>query len=180
MLPLFDWNACPFEGCSYRKWTAAAAVDIFDTWKPSRERIATLPVKAVVTGVSGVVITYKPGLIRLDRDMPQDDLRRGDTIRTYTYLGEGFSTVWFKGRFYREFDISFAKWPDGSGCGGTHCAGTYVDLGKKAWWAKVKLQSGVIGWVNMDKAEFEGVDLLAFISPPSLFFCHMSPAPLKK
>ncbi|HET6206404.1 MAG TPA: hypothetical protein VFD98_06310, partial [Terracidiphilus sp.] len=71
-----------------------------------------------MTGVSGVVITYKPGVIRLNRDVPQDHLRRGDTILTYTYRGEGFSTVWFKGRFYREYDITFTKRPDGTGCHG--------------------------------------------------------------
>ncbi|HVJ04189.1 MAG TPA: hypothetical protein VM578_00805 [Candidatus Saccharimonadales bacterium] len=161
-LPFFDWNACPFEGCTYGKWTAAAAVEIFDTWKPSRKQIATLPAKAVATGLSGVVITYKPGVVRLNRDLPQDDLQRGDTILTYTYRGEGFSAVWFKGRFYREYDITFAKWPDGSGCLGTDCAGTYVDLGKKVWWAKVKLRSGVVGWVNMNTAEFGGVDRFGF------------------
>jgi hypothetical protein len=160
-LPFFDWNACPFEGCAYREWTAEEAVDVFDTWKINRTRIATLTAKAVVTGISGVVITNKPGVIRMDRDAPQSDLRRGDTILTYTYLGEGFSVVWFKGKFYREYDITFAKWPDGSGCGETHCAATYVDLGEKVWWAKVKLRSGVVGWVNMDKAKFSGVDLLA-------------------
>src|SRR5215469_7139421 len=79
-LPFFDWNACPFDGCAYRKWTAEAAVDVFDTWKPTRRRIATLPAKTVVSGVSGVVITKKPGVIRMDRDLPQDALRRGDTI----------------------------------------------------------------------------------------------------
>ena len=160
-LPFFDWNACPFEGCVYRKWTAEAAVDVFNTWKPDRTRIAKLSAKAVVIGISGVAITTKPGIIRMDSDLPQSDLRRGDTILTYTYLGEGFSVVWFKGRLYREFDITFAKRPDGSGCGGTHCTATFLDLGEKVWWAKVKLKSGVIGWVNMDKADFSGVDLLA-------------------
>ena len=160
-LPFFDWNACPFEGCVYRKWTAEAAVDVFDTWKPERTRIATLPAKGVVTGVSGVVITKKPGVIRMDRDLPQNDLRSGDTILTYTYLGEGFSVVWFKGKFYREFDITFAKRQDGFGCAGTDCAATYVDLGEKVWWAKVKMKSGVVGWVNMDTAKFSGVDMLA-------------------
>lgn len=160
-LPYLDWNACPFEGCAYRQWIAKAAVDVFDTWESNRTRIATLPAKAVVTGVTGVVITNKPGVIRMDRDLPQNGLRRGDTILTYTYLGEGFSVVWLKGRFYRQYDITFAKWPDGTGCGGTHCAATYVDLGEKVWWARVKMRSGVVGWVNMDKAEFSGVDLLA-------------------
>jgi hypothetical protein len=166
-LPFLDWNACPFEGCTYGEWTAAASVEVFDTWKPSRRRIATIPTDAVVTGVSGVVITSKPGVIRLNEDLPQDDLRRGDTILTYTYRGEGFSAVWFKGRFYRGYDITFAKWPDGSGCLGNDCAGKYVDLGEKVWWAKVKMKSGVIGWVNMNKAKFGGVDRFAFVSPYS-------------
>jgi len=177
-LPFFDWNVCPFEGCTYGKWTAAAAVEVFDTWKPGRKQIATLPAKAVVTGVLGVVITYKPGVIRLNNDLAHDDLRRGDTVLTYTYRGEGFSAVWFKGRFYREYDITFTKWPDGSGCLGTDCAGTYVDLGEKVWWAKVRMRSGVVGWVNMNKAEFGGVDRFGFIAPDSPFPWHMRLAPL--
>jgi hypothetical protein len=121
----------------------------------------------VVTGVSGVVITYKPGVIRLTEDLPEDDLRRGDTILTYTYRGEGFSAAWFKGRFYREYDITFAKWPDGSGCLGKDCAANYVDLGEIVWWAKVKMSSGVVGWVNMNDAKFREVDQFAFVAPDS-------------
>jgi hypothetical protein len=166
-LPFLDWNACPFEGCTYGEWTAAVAVEVFDTWKPSRKRITTLPTKAVVTGVSGVVITYKPGVIRLTEDLPEDDLRRGDTILTYTYRGEGFSAAWFKRRFYREYDITFAKWPDGSGCLGKDCAANYVDLGEKVWWAKVKMSSGVVGWVNMNDAKFGEVDQFSFVAPDS-------------
>jgi hypothetical protein len=177
-LPFFDWNACPFEGCSYRKWTAEAAVDVFDTWKPNRKRIAALPAKAVVTGVSGVVITYKPGVIRLNRDLPQEDLRRGDTILTYTYQGEGFSVVWFHGRFYRWYDITFAKRPDGNGGCQDDCAGVYVDLGEKVWWAKVKMRSGVVGWVNMEKASFGGVDLLTLVAPDSLPARRIGHSPL--
>lgn len=164
-LPFLDWNACPFEGCTYGKWTAASAVKIFDTWKDGRKQIATLPAQAVVTGISGVVITYKPGVIRLNADLPEDGLRRGDTILTYTYRGEGFSAVWFKGKFYSDYDISFTKWPDGTGCNGNHCAGTYVDLGNKIWWAKVRASSGMIGWVNMNEANFTGVDSLADLRP---------------
>jgi len=160
-LPFLDWDACPFEGYTYREWTAAAPVEVFDTWEPNRKLIATLPTNSVVTGLTGVVITSKPGTIRLNADLSQDDLHRGDTILTYTYRGEGFSAVWFKGRFYHDYDITFAKWPDGSGCLGSDCAGTYVDLGEKVWWAKVKMSSGIVGWVNMDKAKLGGVDQFA-------------------
>jgi hypothetical protein len=102
--------------------------------------------------------------------LPEDNLQRGDTILTYTYRGEGFSAAWFKGRYYHDYDITFAKWPDGTGCLGTDCAGTYVDLGEKVWWAKVKMSSGVVGWVNMNESKFGGVDQFALVAPDSRSF----------
>ena len=97
----------------------------------------------------------------MDRDLPGQNLRRGDTILTYSYRGEGFSAVWFKGKYQTEFDISFAKRLDGTGCGGDHCAATYIDMGQHDWWAQVKLPSGQTGWVSMETAEFDGTNLLA-------------------
>jgi hypothetical protein len=149
VLPLFDWGACPYETCMYREWTVHKGITVYDTWKPERREIAKLSSGDKVTGVTGVVITYRPGTVRMDRDFPEQNLKRGEIILTYAYRGEGFSAVWLQGRFYHEFDISFAKWPDGTGCGGAHCAATYVDLGEKQWWAEVRLKSGEIGWVDM-------------------------------
>ena len=160
-LPYYDWKACPFEGCAYREWTARKAVAVYDTWEQKRRPIARLSLGEKVTAVTGVVITFRPGVIRMDRDLPESGLKRGDTILTYTYKGEGFASAWFKGRFYSEFDISFTKWPNGDGCGGAHCAATYTDLGRITWWAQVKLSSGRMGWVDMNEAEFDGMDLLA-------------------
>jgi hypothetical protein len=160
-LPYVDRDACPFEGCAYREWTARKSAVLYDTWEAKRRAVARISVGEKVTGVTGVVITFRPGTIRMDRDLPEAGLKRGDTILTYTYKGEGFASAWFKGRFYSEFDISFTKWPDGGGCGGTHCAATYTDLGKVTWWAQVKLSSGRLGWVDMSTAEFDGMDLLA-------------------
>jgi hypothetical protein len=152
-LPFYDWGACPYETCAYRQWTAHRAVTVYDTWKEERRPLDQLAVGDKVTGVTGVVITFEPGLIRMDRNLPNEDLLRGDSILTYAYRGEGFSAVWFKGRYYAGFDITFTKWPDGTGCGGAHCAATYMDLGRKSWWAKVKLKSGQTGWVEMDLAQ---------------------------
>ena len=160
-LPVFDWKACPFEGCAYRQWTARKPVAVYDTWKNSRKKIAELSVGDRVVGITGVVITYKPGRIRMDRDLPESGLKKGDTVLTYAYRGEGFAAAWYNGTYASEFDISFAKWPDGTGCGGDHCAATYVDLGNKVWWAEVRLPSGRVGWVDMNASEFDGVDLLA-------------------
>ena len=151
-LPFYDWGACPYEACVYGKWTAYRPVTVYDTWKHGRRPIAELAAGDRVTGIRGAVVTLEPGTIRMDRDLPEQGLQRGDTILTYAFRGEGFSAVWFKGKYHPEFDISFAKWPDGTGCGGAHCAATYTDLGKKSWWAEVKLSSGQTGWVEMDLA----------------------------
>jgi hypothetical protein len=160
-LPYYDWRACPFEGCTYGRWTTRKAVTVYDTWATKRRSIARLAVGDQVDGLTGVVITFKPGVILMDRDWPSEGLKRGDTIFTYANRGEGFSAVFFNGKYDPEFDISFAKLPDGQGCGGTHCAARYVDLGKKAWWAQVKLKSGRTGWIDMDGADFDGLDSLA-------------------
>jgi hypothetical protein len=160
-LPFVDEKACPFEGCSYREWRAFKSVTAFDTWKEGRRTVATISKGDIVTGLTGLVITVKPGTIRMERDLEDEILKRGDTILTYAYRGEGFSAVWFKGKYYPEFDISFAKYPDGQGCGGSHCAAVYVDLGEKVWWAEVKLKSGRTVWVEMTGNIFDGVDSLA-------------------
>lgn len=160
-LPVFDWKACPFEGCAYRRWTARKPVVVYDTWKNRRKKIADLSVGDHVNGITGVVITYRPGRIRMDSDLPESGLKKGDTVLTYAYRGEGFAAAWYNGTYDSEFDILFAKWPDGSGCGGDHCAATYVDLGKTVWWAELRLPSGRVGWVDMNASEFDGVDLLA-------------------
>ena len=94
----------------------------------------------------------------MDRDFPAAHLQRGDILLTCAYRGEGFSAVWFKGKYYRNFDITFTRFSDGFGCGGDHCRGTYLDLGRKEWWAKLKLKSGGTRWVNMRDAYFKGVN----------------------
>src|SRR6476646_10394466 len=88
-LPFFDWNACPFEGCKYGQWTVRKPVVVYDTWKRTRQQVAKLAEGDKVLAVTGVVITYKPGIIRMDHDQPQDGLKRGDLIWTYSYRAEG-------------------------------------------------------------------------------------------
>jgi len=162
-LPFLDWKACPFEGCTYREWTARDSVKVYDTWKDGRAQIAQLSKGDKVAAITGLVVTHRPGVIRMDRDLPEQGLKRGDEILTYAYRGEGYSAVFLSARYIPDFDISFAKWPDGTGCGGAHCAATYVDLGNKVWWAQIKLQSGRTGWVDMSDAKFDGTCMIALL-----------------
>jgi len=159
-LPFYDWKACPFEYCRYDRWTARIPVEVYDTWGENRRRVAQIGKGEAVLAVTGGVETIRPGVIRMDRDFERGNLKRGDVILTYAYRGEGTSAVWFKGRYYPDFDISFTRWPDGTGCGGAHCAATYVDLGNKVWWAQIKLLSGLTGWVNMEQTRVNGLYML--------------------
>jgi hypothetical protein len=91
----------------------------------------------------------------------------------YAYRGEGDSAVWFKGRYYPDFDIGFTKRSDGAWCHGEHCPATYVDMGKTVWWAEVRLKSGVIVWVDMDGAvQFASLTVSGYCST-SLNFCFI-------
>ena len=133
---------------------------MYDTWKSTRHQITEIPAGIRVVAETGVVITFKPGVIRMDRGLPEWNLHGGDQILTYTYRGEGYAAVWFKQKFYSDFDISFAKWPDRSGCGGEHCAAAFTAAADSVWWARVRLKSGETGWVNMNKSTFDGTDML--------------------
>src|SRR5262249_22214151 len=128
-LPHFDWNACPFEGCTYRQWIAHAEVPVYDTRKNGRLEIGRVAVGETVNATTGVVITYKPGVIRLDEDVPEANLKQGDIILTYMYHGEGETEACFKGKYYRHFYIQFSKSPSGS-CGRKHCEATFVHAAK--------------------------------------------------
>ena len=139
-LPFYAWGVCPGEGCQYGRWKARKEIVVYDTWKPARRRIVHLSPGDSVVALTGGVITYKPGVMRVAQDDPAHGLKAGDEILTYTYLGEGFSTVWFHGRFYHDFDTTAARGEEG----------------EKTWWVKVKLNSGRIGWVNMSQADFDG------------------------
>src|ERR1019366_7934991 len=81
-LPFYDWGAYPYETCAYRQWAVHRSVTVYDTWKSERRPIGHLAVGDQVTGITGAVVTFKPGLIRMDRDLPDQDLRRGDTVLT--------------------------------------------------------------------------------------------------
>jgi hypothetical protein len=159
-LPFVDRGACPFEGCAYRAWKALTATDVFDNWEKGRKIVAHLAPGDPVTGLTGLVITIRPGVARMDRDLPAHNLKRGDRILAYTYLGEGNSAVWFNDRFYPEFDFASIAAPPGIPCPPPQCAATLLDKGEKVWWAQVKLKSGLTGWVNMETAQFSGVDRL--------------------
>src|SRR3974377_1864844 len=82
-LPVVDYKACPFEGCTFRKWVIAKDVALYSTWKKDRKQVTTAKRGQVVTGFTGVHITYAPDQVRVLQSLPELGLQSGDTILRY-------------------------------------------------------------------------------------------------
>jgi hypothetical protein len=158
-LPVINFRACPFEGCSFRKWVVLKGVTLYSTWKEDRKPLASLKPEEVVTGITGVHITYEPDRIQVLEPISELQLQPGDVILRYMYRGEGFADIWVKGQWHRQHDCSFITEKNNSGCL-FDCAAKVVSEGRKDWWVQVKTAQGQTGWAKSDN-QFDCTDSLA-------------------
>jgi hypothetical protein len=158
-LPVIDMNACPFEGCTFGKWTVIRKSPLYTTWKADRRVIGTLVKGQVVKGITGVHITRKPDVIHVFQAIPELGLKPGDVVLRYMYLGEGYANIWANGRYVKSADLTFVTEKTGSGCL-RDCQAAVEENGVKEWWVEVKTSSGKIGWTQANY-NFDGVDALA-------------------
>ena len=158
LLPVIDYNACPFEGCTFGKWIVTRDSEIFSTWKLPRNLVAPLRTGQVVTGLIGVHITYSPDQIEVLRAIPELGVQPGDVIRRYIYHGEGFADIWVKGQWHRDYDCSFITEKNDLGCM-RDCAGKVISEGRKEWWVRLRTSQGSIGWARVED-QFNCMDSL--------------------
>jgi hypothetical protein len=143
-----EQGRCPFECCTYREWRAAAPTPVYASPSSSAAQIRMLKKGEYVTAVTGFVRT-RAGEFVVTRNNGR--YHAGDTIWVYSYRGEGFFTVWFKGKMYVE-DLGLSPY---GGSGGTRCQddsaycwGTLKTEHSSEWWIKLRLRDGRIGWTN--------------------------------
>jgi hypothetical protein len=88
-----------------------------------------------VHGLTGVVITTRPGILRVLKDttLAERKLKKGDELYLLTYLGEGFNKIWFDGKIFEGDPYDHATYKT-------------IQEPKSTWWVKVKNRSGKIGW----------------------------------
>ena len=157
-LPVVNDNACPFEGCAFRKWIASRDVALSSTWKEGREPVTTIKKGQVVTGLTGVHVTFEPGRAEVLQPIPELGVQPGDVILLFMNHGEGFMDIWAKGRWWKEYDCSLITDDKGSGCI-RNCAAKLIANGRKEWWVQVKTSDGLTGWAKA-RGQFDCMDML--------------------
>lgn len=140
-LPYKDVGACPFECCTYRGWVANKDTIIYKEKRDGSPVAFRVKKRERVTGVTGVVITTKAGIVKVLRNTTINEegtfhVRAGDTIYLLTYKGEGFYTIWYKGRysvgaFYDDSNLRTVSDPD------------------SVWWVKIRNRRGQVGWTRL-------------------------------
>ena len=153
-LPYYDWNACPFECCTYRTWTAKATIKVLKERRADSPVAFELQPRDSVQAFTGVVVTTRAGELRAVREgfMGESKIpvRAGDAIRILRPEGEGFWKIWFKGKTDTEELLNLNDLPPDA-------IFRVVSAPEIVWWVKVRTSDGKMGWTTATD-QFDGTD----------------------
>jgi hypothetical protein len=159
-MPFYDWGACPFEGCTYRRWQAVKTVTV---WTGRNHHHVAYTVKSGewVRGLTGVVITARPGISKVLVKMTLGEksavnISPGDVLYTLHDLGEGFDLFWFHGKTYSD-QISGDPDPDPPPPG---LQIQIISRPQYVWWTKIRNAQGQVGWTDQTE-RFTNMDQFA-------------------
>ena len=146
-IPFVDRGACPFECCTYRRWTVEKPTVVRSRMSNSSPIAFRLRAgERGVRGITGVVITTQPGIAEAVKASEEGTVRlsRGDRIFLLTNLGEGIMKAWFKGRIFdaEPYDPGLFR---------------ILRHPTAVWWVKVRNSRGKIGWSRQPE-NFGNVD----------------------
>ena len=147
-VPYVDKGACPFECCTYREWNVEKPTSVRASMSDTAPVSFRLKAGEKVFGMTGVVITTQPGIVRAlkaavigENGVP---IKKGEQFYVLTNLGEGFTKIWFKGRIYQGEPYDDATFK-------------FIRETKSIWWVKIKNRAGRIGWSRQPE-NFGNVD----------------------
>lgn len=149
-----NWGVCPFECCTYRVWSADDEIPIHASRDEKSPVLFRLHQGELVDALTGVVVTVKPGVIKIDKpvrdgfikgnDEPQLALKAGDIVYMLSPLGEGAYLFWYQGKVYESGNaLTAMEGVDGRGS-------------KMTWWKLIKNRANKTGWTQSEK--FSNVD----------------------
>jgi hypothetical protein len=152
-IPYLDRGACPFECCTYRRWTVEKDTVVY-TQRSTVSGVAFRVKKGeYVRGMTGVVITVKPGKVIVKKaktigEEPQARVKPGDILYSLHYAGEGIYKVWFRGKLY---DEEMPSSPYLITTVAPEQREEYLHVVNEPdwiWWVRVKNSRGQIGWTK--------------------------------
>lgn len=131
--PVFyiDKGACPFECCTYRDWGTEKTTKLYSEPKLNSKVVGLIEKGVVVRAKTGEVHST-PGKIIVTRGGAT--FKKGDVLWVYTYLGEGFFKIWYRGKFITDFLSE--GWDN------------FEFKPQSVWWVNIKKPSGLEGWSN--------------------------------
>ncbi len=141
--PYIDKGVCPFEGCTYRSWTARKEVPLLD--RPNGHHvIGRVHSGEVVLGITGEVHSIPVRVVATQDHNPDDGtypaIKKGKVFYLLHPCGEGVWAVWFNGRP----GCIQSLWEDSASP-------------QMTWWVQVKTKDGLVGWAVSDR-NFDGQD----------------------
>ena len=143
-----DYGACPFECCTYRRWSVVKDTVLYKERSEKSGEAFHVRKGEQVTGLTGVVITLKPGKASVRKATTigtgkrRTQVKPGDVLYLLHYEGEGIYKIWFRGGIY-ENEVSTAADVNGKI--------QLLNEPDNVWWVKVKNSRNQIGWSKQDK-----------------------------
>jgi dipeptidyl aminopeptidase/acylaminoacyl peptidase len=138
-----DEGACPFECCTYRRWTVEHTTSLFAEQDRTSRKIATLQPFEVVKARTGVVYT-RPAKLEVVWD--HGPFRKGEVVYVLTYQGEGMYKMWRRGEIISS-DMFFPVDPPCQGPSPA-CWGKLEGKPESTWWVQIETPSGQVGWTD--------------------------------
>ena len=153
-MPFIDAGACPFECCHYGSWTARQSVPARQT-RNQRSPVAFTIVRGEkVAALTGVVVTYKPGVVRMLKPKQLGNVRvpAGAVLYVLHRGGEGTALFWYQGKPYwgELYAETIHK-------GDENYPWDVESLPVTEWWVKVQTPRGATGWI-LNPTNFDGMD----------------------
>ena|SRR3972149_1034755 len=150
-IPYENNGACPFECCTYREWYAKKETIILKDRRNGSPVAYKVGKGERVTGLTGVVITTKPGRVKVLKPVRIGyyNASRGEIVYLLTYRGEGFFKVWYKGNIIDSVDMY--------GLDTNKVVFSILESPESIWWVQIKNKDGQTGWSNKPE-DFDNKD----------------------
>jgi hypothetical protein len=146
-IPFESEGVCPFECCTYRKWTVEKETAVRVRREAGAPVAFTLRAGDAVDALTGVVVVSDAGRARAPREVPVEGLgtlQAGDEVAVLHPLGEGFWLVWREGK---KGSAQVGDKPARPGPGQPELLQTRKP--RYRWWVQVRDGKGQVGWTDV-------------------------------